>query len=74
MLASVPASMLNQNRPDLGIPNRFNLKTSRFSVLPSEGKAHTFESCAPILMGISAILALSKDHKCHFSVTNNLAS
>jgi DNA-binding transcriptional LysR family regulator len=29
MLASLPASMLNQNRPDLGIPNRFNLKTSR---------------------------------------------
>src|SRR6266852_6296974 len=31
MLASVPASMLNQNSPDLGIPNRIELKTSRFS-------------------------------------------
>ncbi len=31
MLASIPASMLNQNRPDLGIPNRIDLKTSRFS-------------------------------------------
>jgi hypothetical protein len=30
MLASVPANMLNQSRPDLGIPNRFKLKTSRF--------------------------------------------
>src|SRR5258707_14570665 len=29
MLASVPASMLNQSRPDLGIPNRIDLKTSR---------------------------------------------
>jgi hypothetical protein len=27
MLASLPASMLNQNSPDLGIPNRINLKT-----------------------------------------------
>ena len=31
MLASIPASMLNQNPPDLGIPNRIDLKTSRFS-------------------------------------------
>src|SRR5229473_6099874 len=31
MLASIPASILNQNRPDLGIPNRFRLKSSRFS-------------------------------------------
>jgi hypothetical protein len=31
MLASIPASMLNQNRPDLGIPNRIDLMTSRFS-------------------------------------------
>jgi hypothetical protein len=29
MLASLPASMLNQNRPDLGILNRFNLDPSR---------------------------------------------
>ena len=32
MPASLPASMLNQNSPDLGIQNRFNLKASRFSV------------------------------------------
>ena len=32
MLASIPASMLNQNGPDLGIPNRIDLKTSRFKV------------------------------------------
>jgi hypothetical protein len=31
MLASFPASMLNQNGPDLGIPNQINLKASRFS-------------------------------------------
>jgi len=28
MLASDPASILNQNRTDLGIPNRFNPKES----------------------------------------------
>jgi len=28
MLASLPASMLNQNRSDLGIPNRLNLDAS----------------------------------------------
>ena len=31
MLASFPASMLNQNRSDLGILNRFNLDPSRAS-------------------------------------------
>src|SRR5712692_6883738 len=31
MLASIPASILNQTRLDLGIPNRFRLKSSRFS-------------------------------------------
>ena len=31
MLASNPASILNQNQPDLGIPVRFRLKSSRFS-------------------------------------------
>lgn len=30
MLASNPASILNQNQPDLGIPVRFRLKSSRF--------------------------------------------
>jgi hypothetical protein len=32
MLASVPASMVNQKQTDLGIPNRFRLKPSRFSL------------------------------------------
>jgi hypothetical protein len=32
MLASRPASMLNQSRPDLGIPNRINLTPSRSSL------------------------------------------
>ena len=31
MLASNPASMVNQKYTDLGIPNRFNLTPSRFS-------------------------------------------
>jgi len=31
MLASSPASMLNQNRPDSGIPNRFYPNSSRSS-------------------------------------------
>src|SRR5262245_41614507 len=31
MLASFPASMVNQISPDLGIPNRFSLNASRFS-------------------------------------------
>jgi hypothetical protein len=31
MLASFPASMLNQNRSDLGILNRFSLNPSRSS-------------------------------------------
>jgi len=30
MLASVPASMVNQKPTDLGIPNRFKLNSSRF--------------------------------------------
>ena len=30
MLASFPASMVNQKRVDLGIPNRFGLISSRF--------------------------------------------
>src|SRR5260370_2485440 len=34
MVASVPASMLNQNTSDLGIPNRIDLKTSRFRRFP----------------------------------------
>jgi hypothetical protein len=33
MLASFPASMVNQKSVDLGIPNRFSLISSRFSHL-----------------------------------------
>jgi len=32
MLASFPASMVNQKPTDLGIPNRFKLNSSRFSI------------------------------------------
>ncbi len=34
MLASIPASMVNQKPTDLGIPIRFNLSSSRFSIHP----------------------------------------
>jgi hypothetical protein len=38
MLASFPASMLNQKRPDLGILYRFNLDPSRSSPHFSQGQ------------------------------------
>src|SRR6476619_289633 len=41
MLASNPASILNQNQPDLGIPIRFRLKSSRFSCAPSMRRNET---------------------------------
>src|SRR5215471_11499435 len=37
MLASFPASMVNQKSTDLGIPNRFSLNSSRFSYLRADG-------------------------------------
>src|ERR1700731_980073 len=41
MLASDPASILNQNRTDLGIPNRFNPKESDSSRLRNRyGQGH----------------------------------
>jgi hypothetical protein len=40
MLASFPASMVNQKPADLGIPNRFNLTTSRFRHLRSGPSDH----------------------------------
>jgi uncharacterized protein with GYD domain len=40
MLASFPASMLNQSRPDLGIPNRIKLTSSRSKGVG--GKLHGF--------------------------------
>src|SRR6266480_120916 len=39
MLASIPASILNQRSDDLGIPNRFTLKSSRFSSRKGLGSA-----------------------------------
>jgi hypothetical protein len=45
MLASIPASMLNQNSPDLGILNRIDLMTSRFrakSVLIDQNRRFNF--------------------------------
>src|SRR5262245_20170291 len=44
MLASFPASILNQSRTDLGIPNRFSLKSSRFR---SAGRRPLSASSAP---------------------------
>ena len=48
MLASIPASMLNQNPPDLGIPNRIDLKTSRFSVVWAIDKALARKKVKPV--------------------------
>jgi hypothetical protein len=39
MLASIPASMVNQKPTDLGIPNRFKLSSSRFSDEYASGAA-----------------------------------
>jgi hypothetical protein len=48
MLASSPASILNQNPTDLGIPNRFTLNSSRFrSASPPKADA------ALVVLGIS---------------------
>jgi hypothetical protein len=49
MLASLPASMLNQNRPDLGIPNRINLTTFRSSVPIGVGTPRRLRRERPIL-------------------------
>lgn len=51
MLASNPASMVNQKQADLGIPNRFNLTPSRFRrrqdfrQSPPPGQALEMGSC-----------------------------
>ena len=48
MLASGPDSILNQNRSDLGIPNRFN---------PKESDSSFFFAIAPALMLLNFLLA-----------------
>ena len=61
MLASVPASMLNQNSPDLGIPNRIELKTSRFSQIgfaTGTGVPQLFVGSRPDWRDRYAILAI----------------
>jgi len=42
MLASSPASTVNQKRPDLGIPNRFDFTSSRSSGRGDCEKASTW--------------------------------
>ena len=46
MLASFPASMLNQNPSDLGIPNRFKLDPSRSSSLLKNLEMESFRILA----------------------------
>ena len=41
MLASFPASMVNQKLTDLGIPNRFKLNSSRFRATLAEDGGDT---------------------------------
>jgi len=73
MLASLPASMLNQNKPDLGIPNRINLTTSRSSwrfaerlLFPGENEIplpgsepYVYGSCRP---ASCSTMLLKRDH------------
>jgi hypothetical protein len=53
MLASFPVSMVNQKLPDLGIPNRFKLKSSRFRMV--DASAYRRE--------LAMVLSLAKIHK-----------
>jgi hypothetical protein len=66
MLASFPASMVNQRSPDLGIPNRFSLNSSGFStpiVKSADAPAAQFvedrraasESCGKLYDRMSAV-------------------
>jgi hypothetical protein len=73
MLASLPASMLNQNHSDLGIPNRFKLDPSRssasaarltFTMAPQELVAkpsHQFFNSAPPARSTIEVTRLPKD-------------
>jgi ornithine carbamoyltransferase len=53
MLASTPASMVNQKHTDLGIPNRFSLTPSRFNevneqqMLEYQISTSVLEKCHP---------------------------
>lgn len=58
MLASNPASMVNQNRTDLGIPNRFNLSTSRSSGTDWTDRTKRLAARAPGLDIFSQALVL----------------
>jgi len=58
MLASIPVSILNQTRPDLGIPNRFKLKSSRFSQFIA-GLNHTILEYIPPGLASSAGISLT---------------
>ena len=49
MLASIPASMVNQKYTDLGIPNRFNLTPSRFRLVST--RSIFADGFAPVSLG-----------------------
>ena len=48
MLASVPASMVNQKPTDLGIPNRFSLTPSRFREVKRGCLFGDARACPPV--------------------------
>jgi hypothetical protein len=55
MPASLPASMVNQILPDLGIPNRFGLNSSRSRTTRHDAPAflggdHAFRKCVAELL------------------------
>ena len=56
MLASSPASMLNQNRSDLGILNRFSLISSRSRPLPMESTPRIPGRVFALALGLTALI------------------
>src|ERR1700724_1614193 len=52
MLASDPASILNQNRTDLGIPNRFNPKESDSRTHPQQTSGRAFAAISFVYLSV----------------------
>jgi hypothetical protein len=61
MLATIPASMLNQSRPDLGVQNRFRLNPSPSRSLLDVSQAGVIPDMTPALKCLEALLNQAKD-------------
>lgn len=76
MLASYPASMVNQKHTDLGIPNRFNQTPSRFreltSAAPGRGDGAAIWHFALIAAAMAAIVSSRAERRDR--ATNRLLS